>query len=348
MPLIRRMLEGRHTFDPVKRSVGDVVHVRAQTEKEGHETYDIRFVTGRGFVLTESSRGDAMFEYPVTLGKSTLQYAEYQMEYAVRVVSNLLYNGNVFAYQAVYIGCYIACFLQMIILVFIAFEDPGFAHQPSGVLRYISNNIDSHRGYGTAMVMCFASSLVPLAMCRLLTLLGDFLLFFFMFVATVGGGWVIMFHDANDASVISKLHVAGAAMLILGGVMMHMCVISDLSPLRINRMRDNVLLLCTALCALGFLLTIIVVKAEGYTQDTHPEWFWASAALEYLLYVTFVALNWLVPERLLQHTALRLVVSIPQVIQRRDIWLTPDSAWPSFLKKWTTWPWMDDDFRKVV
>jgi hypothetical protein len=288
----------------------------------------VMFDKDKGFLEIDDVRNQSkssMADY--TLDMQNLHTsADASMQGAVGIVARMIYAGELFAYQAVYIGCYIACFLQILVLMFIAFEPPGFAHPDPKVLRFISNNIAEHRGFGAGMVLCFAASLIPLCMCRLLNWFTDILIFLSLFIATLGGAWVIMFHESSDTSAIATLHVAGAGMLVFGGVLMHFCVCLELRTLRLHWWRDTLIFVVTLAAALGFLATIVTIKSSGWEVGDHPRWYWASAAFEYILYVSFVALNWLVPDNLVEHTALRVVVGLPGKVKDVNVWLPIDNT----------------------
>lgn len=223
--------------------------------------------------------------------------------------------------------CILAAVLQISVLILLAFEAPGYedrvwvnaSHvvngtrvyrmEPRHVLRFISDNIDLHRGYGALMVVFFGMSYLPMMICTFRRSVYNVLMRSMLFTACVGGFLVVTCHSA-DKDIISWLHIAGAISFVVSGLVLHVILMSELTSMRLHIARDCTVLIIIVCLALTFAITLMLARSNEWTKSSHRIVFQVSAAAEYMLYISCVGLNVLVGERITEHLALRITETL--------------------------------------
>lgn len=198
--------------------------------------------------------------------------------------------------------------LQIIALLLLTFENSSLVDD-NNIMRYISDNIAEHRGYGSMMVVAFLGSLGLLS-CMLLkkTHTGRSDLSKVLVVTTYllytgcifGGVGTVLFHGEFDTE-----HLICAGLLIACGISLHVLAIATGTGK--HRFRDGVLLTMTLTSAIIFLVVLLMNDEVVRDKKLLPRdpslktrW-WLSATSEYVLYLHIVILNFLVNERILEH-----------------------------------------------
>lgn len=213
--------------------------------------------------------------------------------------------------------------LQIAALLLLTFENSSLVDE-NNVIRYISDNIADHRGYGSMMVLAFMGSLGLLS-CMMLkntytrrhtsrSDLSNFLISIIYLSYTVcifGGVGTVVFHGEFDTE-----HLICAALLIACGIFLHIIAIA--TGTRQHLFRDGILLTMTLSSAIIFVVVLLMNNKVVRDQNLQPRdpslktrW-WLSATSEYVLYLHVVILNSLVSERVLEHFAIYMQEEIKQ------------------------------------
>lgn len=243
---------------------------------------------------------------------------------AMRWFMHIMHRYRFYPFESLGVWCGVAAVLQVLVLVILTFEDPGHLNADSKTLRFISNNIDEHRGYGAAMVLVFLMSYVPLMIPDLVRPWLTIMQFLGLFAAAFGGCFVVIFHAPDGW--MATMHLVGAVMFVLGGVALHIAVWLDMPSL--HRVRDLVLAGCAVLSGGTFFGTILAMHINNLQHTTHPTVQNVSAAAEYLLYVTVCVLDLVVAERIMEHAAFRLAISVQaatsnNTVRSTSLWFQP-------------------------
>lgn len=177
------------------------------------------------------------------------------------------------------------------------------------VIRFISDNIDAHRGYGAAMLLAFSGSFM-LLVCIMAKYIE--LMILFVTFAAAGGIGVVVFHGAQEWE-----HIGCAAAFIFFGVLSHFmaCVTG---PFRRHVFRDGLMIFITTACGAIFLTTFVIAHREDPARHapTHrlERLWWTAGIFEYVLYISITFLNFLIPSRLLEHIAYYITNDLPYII----------------------------------
>ncbi len=282
-------------------------------------------ITENGVVLEPLSDAEIAIK-PVEVGPGasveSLQVAQEQCQHMVC-------RDVPFVWTAVTWGL-TAVLLQIVVLILLTFEPPGeTCHgalngnviggddgqicnstniglvDSNDVIRFISDNIDSHRGYGSVMLLAFGASFV-LLLCILVEPLSLVLIYISVLLSAAGGVGVVVYHHGN----YSTHHIFSAALFIVFGVGAHLVAI--LSGPRRHIVRDCVLFLSTACFASTFVLVHTIAKGQGERHDIwlRGKW-WVAGIAEYLTYISVMFLNVLIPERIIENLSFRIVHALP-------------------------------------
>lgn len=227
-------------------------------------------------------------------------------------VRNVLLHRDVYPFDALQTWCLVACMAQISVLVVLTFEEPGFTNEDTDTLRYISNNIDVHRGYGTAMLIAFAMSYIPLLIYHTQTEFISWLQFLGVTLASLGGCFVVMCHSSNSESVTGRYHLMGALVFVLGGQIGHFTLMYDISKMQLHASRDIVLATVNLLSFGTFFCTIIAIGLGDYSREEAGTLYWVSAGAEYILYFSFVSMNILIGERIVDNFTSRITHTLLQ------------------------------------
>ena len=251
--------------------------------------------------------------------------SDYQHSAMSIIVNWFEYNmrQSVSIFTAAYVWSMVMVALQLIALLLLTFESRSARDefmQPSNVteigfidhhdtIRFISDNIESHRGFGSLMLLAFSGSYV-LLVCVLVDTSTLFLLLITIVASSAGGIGVVVYHRDFHTE-----HIICAAIFIAGGLLAHVIVTVTL-PFNNNILRDFVFLLTP--CGLGAtflgLYWYTYVETKG-TRTQYLHWWWAAACAEYLLYLSITALNLTIPGRLLRHASYRFGTMLPSIIR---------------------------------
>lgn len=163
------------------------------------------------------------------------------------------------------------------------------------LVRFISDNIDKHKGFGSVMVLAFAGCYIltgAITESRGVGMMINVLIA----CATGGGVGVVAFHSPYDLE-----HIVCATVFIVSGFLIHMLV-AFTAP-AIHRMRDYIILLLTAGAGIVFIVFFWIAETRGKVpRDGNQVRYWSiSAIAEYCLYTGMVILNMLVGERICDH-----------------------------------------------
>ena len=227
--------------------------------------------------------------------------------------------------RSINIWALIMVVLQISVLIMLSFEDPG-VEDTNGIIRYISDNIAEHKGYGGVMLVAFAGSYLLLSMVTLppwmvipsLVLIGG---------AAFGGAGVVLFHGKYEWQ-----HIGSAGGFIACGLALHVIAIYT-GPWQFRHtVRDAVLLLFTlgtaGFFAGGLIRNKIYVDGLSDSVDLNAifaqrysslrTWWWISGVSEYILYINMCTLNIFVGERIVEHTAFSVYKALPSILLRES------------------------------
>lgn len=280
-------------------------------------SYDLLFSHERGIFWREwaANRDDPvpMFE----LSRSGVSNDKKQG--MIFKIIDMVEDCDVYPFKALHVWCSIACVAQMIVLLLLTFEPPGFKNYDSNTLRYISDNIDVHRGYGSCMVLAFAMSFIPLLLCVVENYLLDSIMFFMVGVAAAGGGLVVMCHSTGASDALVWMHISGAGAFIFGGIVLHGIVSLDIRRYNLHGYRDLFLFGIIILVSVTFLGSIIYIKRTRIERSDpdHWQWFWVSGGCEYILYMSMIGMNLLVSERVRDNLCRRISDSVYDTVTSR-------------------------------
>lgn len=234
------------------------------------------------------------------------------VEHSLRGDSDLL------AFDSINVWALVMATLQVAALMLLTFEAPGPLDE-NRIIRYISDNIASHQGYGGVMLVSFAGSYMLLAIVSLPAWL-VYTTFALVGGASFGGAGVVLFHGAFEMQ-----HIACAACFITCALLLHIVVIYS-GPFRLRHtVRDAVLIAFTLAAALVFGGVLIAnhIRVDDSQSAEDPadvlqsrdprlrEWLWTSGVCEYVLYINMCLLNALVGQRVLEHTAWSVFNALP-------------------------------------
>eukprot|EP00961_Rhodomonas_salina_P175505 2367129-Rhodomonas_salina.1 len=231
-------------------------------------------------------------------------------------IATCIKDGSIIGFRSIHVWAAVMVVIQVAALLLLTFEDPGLLDD-NNITRYISDNIDSHSGYGAVMLLSFSGSYILLSMVNL-SALWVFVTTLLMGGAAFGGTGVVLFH--ND---FEWQHIGCAAAFIACGIMIHFIVIFT-GQFTSHKIRDSVLLLMTFVSAglFGGILIMNRIKIED-TQDLVGDakysprdprlhtWWWISGTAEYVLYINMCILNLFVGERIFKHTVKAIFQSLP-------------------------------------
>lgn len=245
-------------------------------------------------------------------------------------------RGCISVFNAAYVWGYIMVVLQIVVLLLLTFEAPGprevlelGANQTAiglvnyrdrsmpayadwnNTVRFISDNIAMHRGFGSVMLLSFSGSYL-LLICVFSNAYVKALLVICIVASSVGGLGVVLFHDAK----YHTHHIACAALFIAGGILAH--VVVSVSSAKRHFVRDAVFIGMPIAMACAFLGTYWYAYKKSNDNRNHPKYittWWISGICEYLLYISISILNLLIPGRVLQHAASTFAKMLPYVIE---------------------------------
>lgn len=256
-------------------------------------------------------------------------------------------RGSISMFSSAYIWAFTMACLQVLALLLLTFE----AHSPRHVLavtsnvttvglvdehnliRFISDNIAVHRGFGSLMLLAFAGSYI-LLVCVFMDPVTRWLLIFVITLSSAGGMGVVLFHFTYHVE-----HLVGAVAFISGGLLAHIIVAS--TSIRNSFMYNSFIAISAVLAALFLSFYIVAhVSTDGErndrkffnvsyvtnntivwevnTQTYNDTWFniwWLAGLFEYLLYISMIALNVLIPDQIINHTAQKFAHMLPTVIR---------------------------------
>ena len=179
--------------------------------------------------------------------------------------------------------------MQINYLVLIALEPPGFLDN-HGIIRYISDGIRDHNGFGAAMLISFCASVTVLCICRLPKRKHEIFRGWLKGSLVWGGIGVIGFHDTGH-----YLHLTHAGIFITSGLLLHLMH----TPFQVPHVvRDNLKFYILFVLSVTFLILFFALpmsiqepKVHWNGNESHRLRWTFSALFEYLLYVTICALN---------------------------------------------------------
>lgn len=250
---------------------------------------------------------------------------EYQQKAMVSIANWFEFNmrQSVAVFSAAYVWSLVMALLQLVALLLLTFEsrsardelsqpsnvtEIGFIDQ-HGTIRFISDNIESHRGYGSVMLVAFSGSYM-LLVCVLVESSYLFQLLLTIVASSAGGLGVVIYHRDFHTE-----HIASAAVFIAGGLLAHIIVAATI-PFNNNVLRDWVFI--GTPCALATTFLSLYWYAYDSTKGDRTRfvhWWWASACAEYLLYISMTALNLTIPGRLLRHASCKFGTMLPSIIR---------------------------------
>lgn len=225
-------------------------------------------------------------------------------------------DEQIVAFQAVSVWALVMVLLQLAALMLLTFEAPG-PRDESNIIRYISDNIAVHQGYGGVMLVSFAGSYMLLSVVIFPAWL-VYMSFVLVGGATFGGAGVVLFHPEH----FSVQHIGSACAFIACGFLLHLLVIYS-GPWRLRHTaRDAVLVVLTSVTAVVFggVLFANRLRIHASQDDAEPltprdprlrVWLWTSGVCEYVLYLNMCALNALISQRVLEHTAWAVFSALP-------------------------------------
>lgn len=277
-------------------------------EGKAYQSYRLWYIPGRG-ILSQKHTPDAEGVIPID---------------DIRVyawVEERLRGDGLIGFRSITTWALVMVVLQVAVLIMLSFEDPGIEDE-NGIIRYISDNIAEHRGYGGVMLVAFAGSYLLLSMISLphwligvsTLLIGG---------AAFGGAGVVLFHGDYKWQ-----HIGSAAGFIFCGLLLHVVAIYT-GPWRFRHaIRDFVLLLFT-LGTAGVFGGVLIANSvyidatqdrdvvESRFADRDPrlrDWWWVSGVCEYMLYINMCTLNIFVGERVFEHTAYSIFRALPVTV----------------------------------
>lgn len=181
---------------------------------------------------------------------------------------------------------------------------------PNNLIRFISDNIDTHRGYGALMLLSFGGSFFLVA-CVITTYYP--LILFLISTAASGGLGVVMFHGGG----YDTHHITCAGVFIGAGILVH-ASICFAGNFRGHILRDVIMLSIAAATGSVFLVCFLIANHEDGTRSaptSRLRSLWLTAAVcEYLLFLSMVLLNLLIPTRLLEQVAHKITNDLPDII----------------------------------
>lgn len=239
-------------------------------------------------------------------------------------IETVLGDDSLLGFRSLNVWGYVMVFLQLSALFILSFEAPGMT-DVNGVIRYISDNIADHRGFGGVMLISFTGSLLLVSMVSLNKAM-VFVTVILIAGSTFGGAGVVLFHGDFKFQ-----HLACACAFISCGLLLHIIAIYT-GPWRIRHtVRDMVFLFFTFASTgifAGFLISNMMyihmtkhrtVPAEVF-DDRDPrlwKWWWISGVSEYVLYINMCILNLFVGQRLFEHTAWSVFKALPILIDKQ-------------------------------
>jgi hypothetical protein len=215
--------------------------------------------------------------------------------------------------------------LQVAVLILLTFEAPGL-EDGAGIVRYISDNIAVHKGFGGVMLLAFAGSFLLLSMVSLPPWLVSLSVLLIGGTA-LGGTGVVAFHGEYEWQ-----HIGCAAGFIGCGLTLHVIAILT-GPWRWRHtVRDAIVFAFTVVSAglfAGFLIANKVRVEES--QDAldpldrlsprdprlRTRW-WISGVAEYMLYINMCVLNAFVGQRVFEHTAYSIFTALPELLNQSE------------------------------
>lgn len=226
-------------------------------------------------------------------------------------------------FRSVTIWALVMVVLQIAVLIMLTFEDPGI-RDDNGIIRYISDNIATHQGYGGVMLLSFAGSFLLLSMVSLpswmvppsVLLIGG---------ASLGGAGVVLFHGEFEWQ-----HIGCAAAFIACGLALHLIAIFT-GPWRLRHTARDIILIVFTLVAAGLFAGFLIankIKVESTSDAADPadrfsdrdprlrwQW-WVSGVAEYMLYINMCTLNIFVGQRILEHTSWSVFTALPSLVDK--------------------------------
>lgn len=179
----------------------------------------------------------------------------------------------------------------------------------NNTIRFISDNIHQHRGYGSVMLLAFAGSYVLFACVFMspgvMVVIGICIIF-----SAAGGLGVVLFHDGQ----YHTHHIASAAVFISGGLIAHALVAQTLH----RRIQDLIFIGTPALFALLFLSFYTHCHSKSHGNRNDPKYinlWWYAGIFEYMLYITMTALNLMIPERLIRSASMQFAKLLPDILR---------------------------------
>lgn len=180
------------------------------------------------------------------------------------------------------------------------------------MIRFISENIDSHRGYASGMLLSFTGSFILLVCVAVEggVALG---ILFLVCTAAFGGVGVVVFHGKWHTT-----HIVCAILFITSGILAHYMV-AVTGPWKRNATRDTIMFMSTVLSAVSFVLFYFLAYSIS-DDNRHDErhhvrlMWWIAGISEYILYVTMSILNAYLPQRITEHIAFRVTQELPTLI----------------------------------
>ena len=234
-----------------------------------------------------------------------------------------LRGSDSLGFNAITIWGLVMVTLQVAVLILLTFEAPGL-EDGTGIVRYISDNIAVHKGFGGVMLLAFAGSFLLLSTISLPPWLVSFSVLLIGGTA-LGGTGVVVFHGEYEWQ-----HIGCAAAFIGCGLALHIIAIYT-GPWRWRHIvRDSVILGFTVIAAglfAGFLIAN-KLKVESTQDALDPldrysprdprlRWrWWISGVAEYMLYINMCVLNAFVGERVFEHTAYTIFTALPVLMQQ--------------------------------
>jgi hypothetical protein len=292
----------------------DVMRVFRRGDEEGtrevFETFDLQFSPENGLDVTPRGLGASGYEVG---DRRVYEWVE------VKLRDSGLDFGAVTTWGLVMVA------LQVSVLILLTFEAPG-PQDGNGIVRYISDNIAAHQGFGGVMLLSFAGSFLLLSVVSLPPLLVGFSVLLIGGTA-LGGAGVVFFHGEYEWQ-----HIGCATGFIASGLALHIVAIYT-GPWRWRHtVRDAVFLLVTFTAAglfAGFLVTnkLYIENTQDalnpldrYSpRDPRLRWqWWVSGVAEYMLYINICVLNVFVGQRVFEHTAWSVFTALPVLLARHE------------------------------
>jgi hypothetical protein len=213
--------------------------------------------------------------------------------------------------------------LQIAVLMLLTFEAPGLRDE-NGIVRYISDNIAAHPGFGGVMLLAFAGSFMLLSTVNLPRFLVG-LSVLLVGGAALGGAGVVFFHGEYEWQ-----HIGCAGGFIACGLALHIIAIFT-GPYRWRHTARDAVILAVTFAAAGLFAGFLIankIRIEDSqdspdpldrlsARDTRLRWrWWVSGVAEYMLYISICVLNALVGQRVFEHTAFAVFEALPFILKR--------------------------------